>query len=182
MGDYAYPLSTRILIPFSGAEYNDEANQTYNFYLSQMRIHIEMSFGLLTSKWRILQKTMNYSNEKNSQIIRVCVKLHNFCIRLRKPDDDFGIDQFVGDSPPVSDLRCYGIDFIRRDDSGSIAFDYLTTCPDDDPVSVMLVLDPDFSSLSPTSTLRDNIVASIRGRAVFRPKANIRRNKNNGRV
>ena len=36
VGDNAYPLSRRILIPFSGADYFDEHNRTYNFYLSQM--------------------------------------------------------------------------------------------------------------------------------------------------
>lgn len=182
VGDNAYPLSLRILIPFSGAEYDDEANRTYNFYLSQMRIRIEMAFGLLTSKWRILRKTMNYSNEKNSQIIRVCTKLHNYCIRMQQLDGDAGVEQFVGDSPPVADLRRYGIDFIGGDESGSIVFDYLSTSSEDDPVVETLVANPNFSSLSPTSTLRDNIVASIRGRALFRPRANIKRNQNKGRV
>jgi hypothetical protein len=101
-----------------------------------MRIRIEMSFELLTSKWMILQKTMNCSNEKNNQIIRECAKLHNFCIWMKQLDDDFGIDQFVGDSPPENDLCNYGINFIGRNNTGSIKFDYLTTCPDDDPVSV----------------------------------------------
>ena len=119
-----------------------------------MRIRIEMSFELLTSKWMILQKTMNCSNEKNNQIIRECAKLHNFCIWMKQLDDDFGIDQFVGDSPPESDLWCYRIDFIGRNDSGSNEFDYRTTCPDDDLVSVMLVPDPNFSYLSPTLLCR----------------------------
>jgi hypothetical protein len=35
-GDNAYPLSKRVLIPFSGGEVYDETNQTYNFYLSQL--------------------------------------------------------------------------------------------------------------------------------------------------
>ena len=88
----------------------------------------------------------------------------------------------IGDSPPAADLRRYGIDFIGGDDSGSIVFDYLSTSSEDDPVTNMLVANPNFLSLSPTSTLSNNIVASIKGRAVFRPKANIRCNQNKGRV
>ena len=101
---------------------------------------------------------------------------------MQQLDGDAGVEQFDGDSPPAVDLRHYGIDFIGGDNSGSIVFDYLSTSSEDDPVTNMLVANPNFSSLSPTSTLRDNIVASIRGRAVFRPKANIRRNQNNDRV
>ena len=143
-----------------------------------MRIRIEMAFGLLTSKWRILQKTIDYSNKKNRQIIRVCTKLHNYCIQMQQLDGDSGVEQFVGDSPPAADLRRYGIDFIGGDDSESIVFDYLSTSSEDYPVTEMLVANPNFLSLSPTSTLRNNIVASIGGGAVFRPKANIRRNQN----
>ena len=67
IGDNAYPLSRRVLIPFSGSEYYDEDNRTYkNYYLSQMRIRIEMTFGRLTTKWRILRKTLNFANAKNA--------------------------------------------------------------------------------------------------------------------
>jgi hypothetical protein len=75
--DNAYPLSLKVLIPFSAAELLDESYRTFNFYLSQLRIRIEMAFGRLTTKWRILRSTLNFSTAKNAQIIRVCTKLHN---------------------------------------------------------------------------------------------------------
>jgi hypothetical protein len=34
--DNAYPLSRRVLIPFSSGEVHNETNWTYNFYLSQL--------------------------------------------------------------------------------------------------------------------------------------------------
>ena len=43
--DNAYPISRRILIPFCGSERGIEKNRTYNFYLSQLRIWIEIAFG-----------------------------------------------------------------------------------------------------------------------------------------
>ena len=50
--DNAYGLSCTLMLPFSGSEILDEVNRTYNFYLSRLRIRIEMAFGLLTTKWR----------------------------------------------------------------------------------------------------------------------------------
>jgi DDE superfamily endonuclease len=53
IGDNAFTLSNKMLIPFSGAQRNEEHKRTYNFYLSQLRIRIEMAFGRMTTKWRI---------------------------------------------------------------------------------------------------------------------------------
>ena len=97
MGDNAYQLSNTLLIPFSGVDANDVDNDVYNFYLSQLRIRIEMSFGRLVSKWRIFRSDL-YSNNgsaKNIRIMRVGAKLHNFVINadqlnfLNVDDNDF---------------------------------------------------------------------------------------------
>ena len=87
LGDNAYPLSPKILVPFSGSEYYAEHNRIFNFYLFQLRIRIEMAFGRLTTKWRIVRNTLNFRNAKNAKIIRVCTKLHNFCIRMQQRED-----------------------------------------------------------------------------------------------
>ncbi len=47
-GDNACTVSQKVLIPFSGAEKYNEVNKTFNFYLLQLRVRIEMTFGLLT--------------------------------------------------------------------------------------------------------------------------------------
>ena len=70
-GDNAYPLKNTMLIPYSGSQRFDEYRDVYNFYLSQMRIRIEMAFGRLTTKWRIFRKDLSYSTKKNSLIARV---------------------------------------------------------------------------------------------------------------
>jgi len=54
VGDNAYICSETLLTPFSGVEKEDPAKDAFNFYLSQLRIRIEQTFGLMTSKWRIL--------------------------------------------------------------------------------------------------------------------------------
>ena len=50
IGDNAYPLSDALQIPFSGADKHDDFNRAFNYWLSQLRIRIEMAFGLLTTK------------------------------------------------------------------------------------------------------------------------------------
>ena len=53
VGDNAYTLANNLLIPFNRAAKHKTYNRTYNFYLSQLHIYIEMAFGRLTTKWRI---------------------------------------------------------------------------------------------------------------------------------
>ena len=43
--DNAYPLTTKMLMPHNATELSSEYHRTYNFYLSQLRIRIEMAFG-----------------------------------------------------------------------------------------------------------------------------------------
>ena len=46
-----------------------------------------MAFGRLTTKWRCLRNALRYSTPRNAQVIIVCMKLHNFCIRMQQHDD-----------------------------------------------------------------------------------------------
>ena len=69
--DCAYGLNRRVMISFTSAEILGEGYRAYNFYLSQLRIRIEMTFGLLTTKWRMLRSILNFATRKNAQIIRI---------------------------------------------------------------------------------------------------------------
>ena len=102
VGDNAYPLSNKLLIPFSGAQKHAKYNRSYNFYLSQMRIRIEMAFGRLTTKWRIFCRNLDSCLEKNSLIYVVAAKLHNFVIdndnqhfQASDNPEDYCIDSFL---------------------------------------------------------------------------------------
>jgi hypothetical protein len=46
-GDAAYMLTEHLLVPFTGGCKQDRHKGSYIFYLSQLRIQIEMSFGTL---------------------------------------------------------------------------------------------------------------------------------------
>eukprot|EP00957_Ditylum_brightwellii_P200873 15311884-Ditylum_brightwellii.AAC.1 len=62
-----------------------------------------MAFGRLTTKWRRLRTDLNFHTGKNLQIICLCTKLHNYCIRITH----HRIKQFEGDTVNPSD---YGIE------------------------------------------------------------------------
>ena len=80
LGDAAYPIMEKLLIPYTGSQREDPFKDSFNFYLSQLRIRIEMAFGLLVQKWRILNRKLEMSIENNVKVLRVCASLHNFVI------------------------------------------------------------------------------------------------------
>ena len=79
VGDNAYVLADHLLIPFSGKSI-PEINRTYNYFLSQLRIRIEMAFGRLTTKWRIFRRDLEVGMQHASLICRCAGKLHNYVI------------------------------------------------------------------------------------------------------
>lgn len=88
VGDNAYVLSDETLIPFSGRALTDH-QRTYNFFLSQLRICIELAFGRLTTKWRIFRRNLEFGMEFNSRICIVAAVLHNYVLN---EDTANGID------------------------------------------------------------------------------------------
>jgi hypothetical protein len=75
------------------------AQDVYNFYFSQLRIQIEMAFGLPVNKWGVLQKPLKLDISKASHVIHVihvCMRLHNFCVDERMLDDSgYSVDNEI---------------------------------------------------------------------------------------
>jgi hypothetical protein len=57
--DCAYSIMEHLVAPYSGPQRFSEWCNNFNFFLSQIRIQIEMAFGLLVAKWRILHTPIN---------------------------------------------------------------------------------------------------------------------------
>lgn len=81
VGDAAYTLTEHLLVPFTGADRLDPAQDAFNYFLSQLRIRVEMAFGRLVNKFRILSGKVLGSLNRVSAILTACARLHNFIIR-----------------------------------------------------------------------------------------------------
>jgi hypothetical protein len=104
--DAAYIVTEHVLIPFVGSQRQDRTKDAFNFFLSQLRIRIENSFGLLTTKWRILRRPLECSLKTNALILEVCARLHNFVLDNKEDavlDEDWNLDgpiiSTMADSP-----------------------------------------------------------------------------------
>jgi hypothetical protein len=56
--DAAYTLTEKLLIPFTGSQKLDPKRDTFYVHLSQLRIRVDMAFGRLVRKFRILKRNM----------------------------------------------------------------------------------------------------------------------------
>ena len=80
VGDSAYPLSPWLMKPYpEGTRDRDEIN--FNKELSSARVKVECAFGLLKSRWRILQKRFDSTIDFAVKNAIACAVLHNLCIR-----------------------------------------------------------------------------------------------------
>ena len=83
IGDNAYPPTDQMLTPFnrSGLKGDPQKRDSYNFYLSQLRINIECVFGILVNRFPILQQELKCRLLENAILtFRTCVVLHNLLV------------------------------------------------------------------------------------------------------
>lgn len=76
VGDPAYPLLTWLIKGYPGVISPRE--ESFNVYLNSARVKVEMAFGRLKGRWRILLKRMDCMHSFASKIILTCCILHNF--------------------------------------------------------------------------------------------------------
>ena len=50
-------------------EKDEPAMDAFNFYLSQLRIRIEQTFGMMTTKWRILRQPLQVCQKHNGSYL-----------------------------------------------------------------------------------------------------------------
>jgi DDE superfamily endonuclease len=152
IGDAAYSVGESMLTPFTGGHRNDPIKDAFNFFLSQLRIRIEMAFGLLTNKWRILHSPLQTNLPRCSDILMACARLHNYCI-----DEDGGTDlsndealTFIQRMPPVNNAP-FGWPFLPTVET--------------------------YRSISGTSMTRDMLLRRVEQQGMRRPNANLERRR-----
>jgi hypothetical protein len=83
IADCAYKRMEHLTPIYGGNEGRRVENDTYNFFASQLRIRIEMAFGLMVRKWCILQHPSHVPLKHIKFMLIAIAKLHNFCINER---------------------------------------------------------------------------------------------------
>ena len=187
LGDAAYTVSDKLLTPFVGSQKNDPNKDAFNFYLSQLRIRIEMSFGLLTNKFRILKRPLEKSLKTNSRILMTCAYLHNFIINhklgmynekdkngsnLNVIENNNALSQGLNESidPEDIDIDNYGDciygENIQRSMDTPVCMNYYPTLNEDD----------NYQPTRGISIVRQYIVEVIRENEYRRPEYNKLRN------
>ena len=83
IGDNAYQPSEHCIPVFGGQLATTESNDCFNYYASQLRIRIEMAFGMMIQKWGILQRPLRCSIENVGVLMTSVAVLHNFAINER---------------------------------------------------------------------------------------------------
>lgn len=78
LGDPAYPLSPHIIKGYTGRNLTPQ-QESFNVYLSKARMCVEIAFGRLKSRWRILKKRVDLDYEFTPLLMTTCCMLHNLC-------------------------------------------------------------------------------------------------------
>jgi hypothetical protein len=101
IGDCAYQPTERLVPIFGGDLALKPDNDNFNYFASQLRIRIEMAFGLMSRKWGILQKPLTNQLGNYKHLICCIARLHNFCIdeRLKTEVPAAGAADGHGDGP-----------------------------------------------------------------------------------
>jgi DDE superfamily endonuclease len=68
---------------YQGVDQLSAKYDNFNFYASQCRIRVEMAFGMMQSKWGILQRPLNCSMRNMLWMVQAIARLHNYCINER---------------------------------------------------------------------------------------------------
>ena len=102
VGDEAFPLKVNLQRPYPRRDlHRDE--RIYNYRLSRARRVVENAFGLLASRWRLMQGRIFLSPEKVDSVIKACCVLHNFLtkegdpllqrVRLAVAQNEFNVEE-----------------------------------------------------------------------------------------
>ena len=79
IGDAAYDPTERLTPIFYGVSQETPLYDNFNFFASQLRIRIEMAFGLMQMKWRLLLCPQQVTRNTPSFAVAIS-RLHNFVV------------------------------------------------------------------------------------------------------
>jgi hypothetical protein len=83
-GDAAYVCSESLLVPFCAVQLQHEEEgewrDSFNYFQSSFRVHVEQAFGIFVNRFGILWRPLEFDLPKASRIVSACALLHNYII------------------------------------------------------------------------------------------------------
>ncbi len=83
IGDAAYPPLVHLCPLYYGADKTNKFCDNFNYFGSQLRIRIEMAFGMMQQKWGILWRPLRIGIERVKHLLQAVARLHNYCVTKR---------------------------------------------------------------------------------------------------
>lgn len=80
VGDEGFPLKTYLMRPFARRNLQNNDQRIFNYRFSRARRVIENTFGILVSRWRILEKPLALKLSTIEKIIQAITCLHIYII------------------------------------------------------------------------------------------------------
>jgi hypothetical protein len=81
IADAAYQPTEHLVPIFYGTQRENREHDNFNYVASQCRIRIEMAFGIMQAKWRILRRPLEATVPSIHLIVKAISRLHNFVIK-----------------------------------------------------------------------------------------------------
>jgi hypothetical protein len=76
IGDCAYTPTEHLVPIFRGDQAKYHQNDNFNFFASQLRIQIEMAFGLMVKKWGVIGRPLSVKLANVKHIVLAIARLH----------------------------------------------------------------------------------------------------------
>ncbi|CAK1579418.1 unnamed protein product [Parnassius mnemosyne] len=77
VGDEAFQLTPNVMKPYRRTDFTDN-KKIFNYRLSRARRIVENSFGILSSRLKMLNKAILLARNKVRKIVLACCYLHNY--------------------------------------------------------------------------------------------------------
>lgn len=80
VADDAFAMQVHIMKPYSGTQQKGSIERIFNYRLSKARRIVENAFGILSSVFRVLRKSLLLEPRKAEKVLLTCLYLHNFIL------------------------------------------------------------------------------------------------------
>jgi hypothetical protein len=167
LGDNAYTNSRYLITPYTKPKIISPFHDSLNFHVSQLRMRVEMAFGLLVSKWRIFKKPLEISMGNIGRLLNAIFRLHNFCIRMRlrdNPDYSVRFDEDLSITIPNT-----------AENEDTTVFATLYNATGDENEDGIMVQSPDITN----EVVRNRILDYLTTNNIRRPHYNVARQESN---